>query len=546
MFETRWYQEGQLRALIDYFARNKKGNPLVAAPTGTGKSYMIAMFKKWIMQNYPTTKIMMLTHVKELIEQDFEKLNNLWPQNPAGIYSAGLKRRDTKNQIVFGSVKSVLGEMERSYEKYPTLAHNLRHFGERHIVIVDEAHLISPNDASTYRKVFAELIKIYPGLRVVGYTATPYRLGQGMLTDGKNALFTDVCYDLTSQKNINRLISEGFLAPLVTLPTSVKVDTREVDLSSWDFNSSQLAKQIQKVMHKSLAETCQVFRNYNRKSAYVFCASVENCETATQMLRSFGFTAECVHSKKKGNDEIIKAHKEFKFQFLVSNNKLTTGIDHPGLDLLCVLRSTISPGLWIQMLGRGARPWQTGGKKECLVLDYGNNIARLGPFNDVRVPKTKSDKVGDMPVKICEGCGMHNHAAARFCAYCEKPFPRKANFEEKASNAKVIINSDFPVLQNYNVRNIVARPHQKQGKKACIKVEYHCGQDTFIKWLHPEQKGGFRQAFEQWWFLHCALELPTSALDAIEKINSNAFKRAVRIEVQTNAKYPEIKQFYFN
>lgn len=544
MFESRWYQQEALESVVNY-VQNNKGNPLVAAPTGTGKSVMIAMLMQWIVQNYPKTRIMMLTHVKELIEQDYEEIMTLWPQAPAGIYSAGLKRRDRYNQIVFAGVKSVLKEIERSYEQQADVAHINRHFGARHVIIVDEAHLISPNDSTTYRKVFAEFLQTNPKLRVIGYTATPYRLGQGMLTEGKTSLFDDVCFDLCSKRNINRLITEGYLSNMLSRPVSVSIDTTDVEITGWDYNNSQLAQQIQKVMLAALRETCQIFKSSARRSCMVFCASVENCETAVQMLRSFGFTAECTHSKKKAkdNDQIIKDFKQFKYQFLVNNNKLTTGFNHRGVDLICMLRSTVSPGLWAQILGRGSRPFEN--KTECIVLDYGNNIARLGPFNDIRPPKPKGDKTGDAPVKICpqKDCQQLNHAAARECAYCGHKFPVRVNFESTASTDN-ILSSDLPIIKDFDVKEVYYNKHQKAGKKPCIKVSYLCGADTHLLWLFPEHGGKFASAFSNWWWQHSPNNCPATVDEALGRIGE--LRTASRIEVDINKKYPEIKNFYFD
>ena len=547
MFTPRWYQNEALAAAIQYFNLHDKGNPLLVLPCGTGKSWVIAMLMRWITQNYPVTRIMMMTHVKNLIEQDYEKIEKLWPDSPSGIYSAGLKRRDKNNQIIFGGVQSVINEIQRSYTDQVDIDLSLRHFGRRDIAIVDEAHLISPDNATTYRKVFAELQKVQPNLRIIGLTATHYRLGQGLLTAGKNPLFTDVAYDLSTKENINRLIAEGFMAPLVSRPVNVHVDISNVSVDSWDFNSSELGKEIQKVMYPALLETVQVGRETNRKSCMVFCSSVENCETAVNILHSLGVSAACTHSKKKPkeNDRIIEAFKNFKFKVLVSNNKLTTGFDHPTVDLICMLRATVSPGLWVQMLGRGTRPFED--KTDCMVLDYGNNIARLGPFNDIRIPKEKGDKVGDAPVKICpqSQCQQLNHAAARECAYCGHKFPIRVNIVNSASTDKIMAESDFPRFEEFNVNNIFFTKHQKEGKKACIKAVYACGLKSFNHWLFLEAGGLVGKEARDWWRLHSPNEPPQTTDEALQRINAGELKQPSRVEVHINKKYPEIKNFYF-
>ena len=134
--QTRDYQTAAVRSLYDYF-ENRTGNPVIAMPTGTGKSVVIAEFLRSIYTAYPHQRVIVATHVKELIAQNYEKLRIVWPHAPAGIYSAGLGRRDNMQRITFAGIASI--------SKKAAL------FGHIDLLIIDEAHLVSPAEETMYR-----------------------------------------------------------------------------------------------------------------------------------------------------------------------------------------------------------------------------------------------------------------------------------------------------------------------------------------------------------------------------------------------------------
>ena len=143
--ELRDYQRKAIDALYSYFA-DKVGNPLVVLPTGTGKSVVIAEFVRGAMEAYPDTRILCLTHVKELIAQNFAALLRLWPAAPAGLYSAGLNSRDLRSPILFCGIQSV---HSKAYA-----------IQQCDLVLIDEAHLIPRASGTRYRKFLAQLREI--------------------------------------------------------------------------------------------------------------------------------------------------------------------------------------------------------------------------------------------------------------------------------------------------------------------------------------------------------------------------------------------------
>jgi len=190
----RDYQQRTINQLYEWFGKNK-GNPCLVLPTGSGKSHIVAALCKDAVQKWPETKILMLTHVKELIEQNAEKMRQHWLGAPLGIYSAGIGKRDLGEPITFAGIQSVRTKSAA--------------LGHIDLVIVDECHLISHKNEGGYRTLLDELKVINPELRVIGLTATPYRLGHGLITD-KPAIFDD----LIEPVSIEELIYKRHLATL--------------------------------------------------------------------------------------------------------------------------------------------------------------------------------------------------------------------------------------------------------------------------------------------------------------------------------------------
>ncbi|QZA70471.1 DNA helicase [Erwinia phage AH03] len=548
MFELRYYQEEAIQSIFDYFARFD-GNPVIALPTGTGKSLVIAEFIRRVMFNWPGQRIMMLTHVKELIEQNFEKLTAVWPTAPAGIFSAGVGRKDTALPIIFGGVQSVVKAIEK--------------FGWMDLLIVDECHLIGPNDETMYQKVISELKKVNPFLKVIGLSATPYRLKMGMITEG--GIFTHVCYDRTDVMSFNRLIAEGFLAPLFPRPTETKIDLSSVSLVAGEYNQKQLAaaSDNDKISWKACEETIRICSD--RKAWMVFAADIHHAETLSGMLNSLGVDASFVHSKlsSQENTDRINAFKAGELTALVNMNKLTTGFDHPPTDLIVDLQATNSTSKYIQKAGRGTRPAPWAGKEYCVYLDFAGNVPRLGPINDPVIPgKPREGGGGDVIVKICEneydgrsvtteGCGTYNYGAARFCCCCGKEFKFKTKIFHTAGMDELIRTAakeekEFKTIEVFDVTKVMYTPHFKEGGKQSIKVTYFCKFKSYNFWVTLEGKGPARKTAVSWWMQHSKVEAPETTAEALRYVDSFRTPARIRVEFPGKTKdYPQVVGYEF-
>lgn len=564
MIYARPYQQECVDTLWEYFVNGGSGNPVAALPTGTGKSLIPPLFIEKAFRLYPGQRMMMLTHVKELVEQNGKALRRVWPTAPLGIYSAGLDRKEAFAPIVYGSIQSV--------------KNNIKNIGYRDMLWVDEAHLISPKDSSMYQQVIDQLRVYNPSMPVVGLSATPFRMGQGKLTDStfdkegnpKPSLFTDIPFDITGVKAFNRLIDERYLSPLIPKQTHHIIDVTDVRELAGEFIQSDLAESIKKqdITRKALAEAYQIAAD--RKSWIVFGAGIENCEIIRDILISMGVNTCCVHSKMKNEqrDQYIEAFKQGTFRAIVSNNILTTGFDHPQVDCIIDLRPTTSVVLHVQKYGRGTRPYfhptysfdmlrhlqhridamAMGGKRNCIVLDFAGNTLRLGPINDPIIPnKKKKAGTGEAPVKLCDKCGGYNHTTARFCADCGFEFVFRTKIKSEASTAEIIRKSETveAEMEIYKVSLMNGYLHKKNGKTDKVRVQYFSGIQSFNVWLgfEPNEHGFVKHKSHEWWRQHSAGECPQSTAEALERFPE--CRKTGKLKVDVSGKYPEIVEFLF-
>ena len=405
MIQLRPYQSAAIEAIYGYFGR-QIGNPLVVLPTGTGKAICIAAFMKRAIGDWSDTRILIVTHVKELIAQNYGELIRLWPGAPAGIYSAGLNKRDLHAQILFAGIQSI---HKRAYD-----------IQRCDLALIDEAHLIPRTSNTMYRRFLGELATINPHLKTIGFTATPYRLDSGMLHEGDGALFTDIAYEA----GVAEMIAQGYLCEVMPKRTETQLDTSGVGSRGGEFIAGQLeaAIDVEAVTEAAVDEI--VRHGGDRGSWLVFCAGVRHAEHVRDAIKGRGFSCEAIlgETASAERDRVIAAFKRGDIRCLTNANVLTTGFNAPGVDLIAMLRPTKSVGLYVQMIGRGTR--LANGKDNCLVLDFAGNVERHGPIDRIDGRKRKKDdEEGTAPVKACPDCQTIVHASTRLCPTCGHAFP---------------------------------------------------------------------------------------------------------------------------
>lgn len=361
-------------------------------PTGAGKSLVIAELAR-----LAKGRVLVLAHVKELVEQNHEKYEGYGLKG--SIFSAGLGRKETDQQVVFASVQSVVRNLDSFSNQFSLL-------------VIDECHRVPDEKTSSYQKVITHLRENNPGIKVLGLTATPYRLGMGWLyqyhTRGQvrseePRFFRDCIFELP----IRYLLDEGFLTPARMIDAPVL---------SYDFSQLKPAStgrykeaELDMVIEQSKRATPQIVDQIielakDKLGIMVFAATVRHAQEILSLLPEGESSIVIGDTPTLERDQIINDFKERKIKFLVNVSVLTTGFDAPHVDLIAILRPTESISLYQQIVGRGLR--LSPGKKECLVLDYaGNSYDLYQP--EVGDPKPDSDS--EIITIPCPACGFNNN-----------------------------------------------------------------------------------------------------------------------------------------
>ncbi len=391
MYTLRPYQADSVKAVIHYF-RKHSTPAVIVLPTGAGKSLVIAELAR-----LAKGRVLVLAHVKELVEQNHAKYEGYGLKG--AIFSAGLGRKETDQQVVFASVQSVVRNLDSFKNQFSLL-------------VIDECHRVPDDKNSSYQKVITHLRELNPGIKVLGLTATPYRLGMGWIyqyhTRGQvrteePRFFRDCIFELP----IRYLLDENFLTPARMMDAPVL---------SYDFSRLKPANtgrykeaEMDMVIDKAKRATPQIVEQIiqyarERKGVMIFAATVRHAQEIHGLLPE-GETAIVIgDTPTPERDAIIQAFKNREIKYLVNVSVLTTGFDAPHVDLIAILRPTESVSLYQQIVGRGLR--LSEGKNECLVLDYAGNSYDL---YQPEVGDPKPDSTSEIITIPCPACGFNNN-----------------------------------------------------------------------------------------------------------------------------------------
>ena len=523
MLTLRPYQEAAISSIYGYFQTNK-GNPLVVIPTAGGKSLVMASFIEGVLKAWPDQRILIVTHVRELIAQNHAEMTGLWPEAPAGIYSAGLGKREARARILFAGIQSI---HRRAHE-----------IGHTDLVLIDEAHLIPGNSSTMYRRFLDALQVINPALKVIGLTATPFRTGSGMLHEGKDALFTDIAYEAP----VRDLIDAGYLSPLISKQPATRLDVSKVGTRAGDFIARDLAAAVDQEATTRAAITEIITHGKDRKSWLAFCSGVDHARHVAEEFGRQGITCRTIFgdTPKDERDAIIAAFKRGEIRALASMGVLTTGFNAPAVDLIALMRPTKSAGLYVQMVGRGTR--LAPDKENCLVLDFAGNVCRHGPIDLVRPKRPGDGGGGEAPTKICPECDSIIALSATECPDCGYVFPaREVKIAPTAGTLPVL----SPKVEWLSVHGVSYSRHDKRGGRPSMKVTYSCGLKSYNEWVCIEHQGYARQKAAEWWRKRApGSPIPRTVDDAIAQAGQLA--RPTAISVRPSGRFLEISGYRFD
>lgn len=371
--KLRDYQQAAIDRIL--WAQKLDGNDLCVLPTGAGKSIVIAYLAKTL--NKP---ILILQPSKEILEQNYAKLCHYVDADEIGIYSASMNQRDIKF-FTFATIQSIYKKPEE-----------FKDFG---IVIIDECHGVNPKNLGG---MFTSFLKKIGSPKVVGFTATPYRMGltylwKDDLFNGRQLVAASAIKLINRMKpmfwsriiyNINNedLVIAGYLTRLKYINAGLlKHEEIPVNISQSDFNLEGFEKKLEP--KKSRITDAIDYAKRTSKNVLVFCSSVKQAESLqSQTSNSAVVTAK---TKKDDREEIITDFKSGKLQVVFNVGVLTTGFDHPTLDCIILLRPTRSIALYYQMLGRGVRIAE--GKEHCQIIDLTSTVQNLGRIETIKLDK---------------------------------------------------------------------------------------------------------------------------------------------------------------
>lgn len=552
--QERWYQEDSAEALMEDVESDQNCHPIVVAPTGTGKTHIIAKLVDKFINKYPESDVLVLCDEANVLEQDYNTLCDYFSDAIVGLYSASLDSRET-SKITVAGIQSV----HRQPDKFQNCL----------LVIIDECHTVNTSDKGMYRKFLKEIDANY-----VGLTATHFRTGHGYIVEGKGSLFNKISYDMSSPEIFKRLQDEGWISKIYSKGTYQELNAEKegVRTQGGDYKNKDLSDKFDRdeITKACCDEAIEFAKESNRKRWLVFAIDIKHADNIRNYLISKGVKAESVHSKKPNRNKIIKDYKDGKYQVLINVNILVKGFDVKDIDLIVVMRPSKSPVIHVQMIGRGTRVVYADGfnldtingrlsaikastKHECIVMDFPDNTGLLGPIDNVQIKK-KGDKKGKgtQIMKNCPECMMKNYGVSRICFNCGHEFIFKTNLDIFANSADVttidIIDRDDLIYKKWvSVNEVKYAAIYRKGVVTSIKVVY-CTEDMdFTEIVKPDAKKYKGRQAEYWirtrWDFSSIVIIPNTAKELW--IARNILKKPTEIYVDVHKKFKNIVDYKF-
>jgi DNA repair protein RadD len=518
MLILRPYQE-EAKAAVYQHLRTRDDNPCVVIPTAGGKTPVMASICKDAVGQW-NGRVLILAHVKELLEQATEKLNAVCPEVRFGIYSAGLNRRDTAHAVIVAGIQSV-------YRR----ACELEAFD---LVVIDEAHMIPLEGDGMYRQFLAEAKIINPNLRIIGFTATPFRMKTGPICT-PDGFLNAICYEV----GVRELIRDGYLCPLITKAGINKADFDRLHVQAGEFVADEVEDLMDdgRLVEAACGET--VGYTGDRKAILIFASGIKHGEHIVRVLKekhniTCGFiTGETPTGER---DALLDQFRAGRLKYLCNVNVLTTGFDAPNIDCVALVRPTLSAGLYYQMVGRGFRLYPS--KSNCLVLDFGGNVMRHGPVDQIRVKEYGGNGNGQAPAKECPECLSVVAAGYAHCPDCgyEFPPPERRPHDAKASDAGIL--SGQVTTTKCAVRDVFYSVHTKRGAgpdaPRSMRVDYKVGWNDYkSEWICFEHDGYARQKAMHWWRRRSKEPVPETAEEAVAVAQNGRLAPTREITIRT-------------
>lgn len=447
----RPYQQAAVDAVISH-AKKRTSPCLLELATGAGKSHIVAALARFFAEAAPAKRVLCIAPSKELVEQNYEKYTTSGFK--ASIYCASAGQKCLRQQVIFASPQTAAGNIEK-----------IAHMGVS-AIIIDEAHGITPTLTAlidSVKNYTASDIAPNKNVRIIGMTATPYRLGSGYIyaidateeqetinddTRCRDPFFNRLLYRITA----GELIGMGFLTSVQIGESEEHYDTSALKLSNLGkFNAKSVSDAFE---HNSKTELIikkiiAIAQHTERRGVMIFASTISHAEEICRYLPAGQWRMVTGKTPKSERKKIINEYKSQQFLYIVNVDVLTTGFDAPHVDLVAILRATESAGLLQQIIGRGLRLSEN--KEFCLVLDYAENIERHGLESDLFTPDIKARRAageGEYIEVTCPCCGIISDKKRRNDdAYKGLMHDKFGNFIVAGTEVAVSKDSDGEVIE---------------------------------------------------------------------------------------------------
>lgn len=420
MVTLRPYQNNFINNIRESIKLHK--HILACAATGSGKSKVfISIAKGSVEKNRTVLIVSESTKIYGQIHKEIGDTVNI---------GDGIKDFYVQPNKIYVAMAQTLAKRPNLIKQFQDLKENL-------LIINDEAHI------GTATKLLKQLTDAY----LIGFTATPNYKDAKHLPE----LYKSIVIGPQAQE----LVEQNYLSPYFHYERQI------ADLSKLKKKGSEYTEDSQRQVFQK-AEVFDGFiedlQKFNFHKCMVFCASIEHCTDTVNRLRALNYNVSECHSKNKQSDFELFQFTNGANDICVSVGSLTKGFDEPAVDLIVLLRATLSLSLYSQMCGRGSRLFL--GKSKFTVLDYGGNGTRHKPWNYLhswdemwnKLPKEK----GVAPIKICKGCGFMMSVSVNPCPECGEITIHIPSEKEIKETQLVEITANYNKLRGRNISTLSA------------------------------------------------------------------------------------------
>jgi DNA repair protein RadD len=525
----RPYQASAVETLKSALVR--KPSVLLTAGCAAGKTVVFSELVAWLRRHGKRSLI--LIDREQLVSQTAARLSEYLGEHVGIVCRSAARYRDLTQPVTVASRQTLAPMLRNGSADYNC-----------NLLVLDEAHL---SQSAQYRAIIERLRENHPDMRILGCTATPFRMFGGPIYGRKKSLWDQIDVRITTAE----LLEQGYLTPL-TWKVRQSDFLKQLDLIEKS-GTGEIDEQAQSDVVGSVTFVAGVYEAWTQycreRKTIIYALNIAHAEAIAALFSDQGVPAWVIHSKMPAwkvhytIDEFTKG-----LGVIINVGILTLGSDIPSTTAIILARRTLSTALFFQIVGRGSRLHP--GKSDCLIIDLAGNAFLHGIDPDNPVLQFAGDEDPAPRIKICPMCETATSMQAATCASCGFKFPvdqvKPAAPEPvkdhgpagelvdfKGFTVEACHQVDYKFHQRYNATNIPT-----------VECTYHCEGRWIRQWLCPEhEQGTFPQKKAKWYWIGLGgrYPVPTSVREWIRRapaeLNGN-----VTVTLDESGKYPVVKR----